>query len=180
MPDNNFGFLEKTFDLSKYCKVCGIGKIQMAPFRIRKQPNLSKKNVFQLNWIFDEYFVLKEIWEKAFQPLGIGFIPVLLHKSGDALDDIVQLKVESFSNSPVKSEGIPTEACTSCSRLKLNPIASSKFPGFEVPPIGAPMFRSREYWGSGARAFNEVFATEEVKANCERFGIKGMTLKPIP
>src|SRR6267154_2692942 len=50
------GYLAATFDLTEFCRNCGVGKKQIAPFQMRKDPGLKSTSMMQLNWVFDEFF----------------------------------------------------------------------------------------------------------------------------
>lgn len=84
-PKGGFGYLKATYDLSDYCAACGIGEKQRAPFRMKGEPKWGKKHIFQLNWVYDQYFVPPSIWEEVFRPFGIGRLPVLNHRTGEEL-----------------------------------------------------------------------------------------------
>ncbi len=80
-PEDDFKYLNVTYDATHYCSVCGSGARQVAPFRLRKQPSQAQRALVQLNWVFDEFFVSRENWQKIFEPFGISFLPVLHWKS---------------------------------------------------------------------------------------------------
>jgi hypothetical protein len=152
MPDNNFGYLEGTYDSSKGCKICGIGKVQKESFRIARKPNLEKKSMFQLNWVFGEYFIRKDLWQSIFEPLKIGFIPVIHHKSGSTIDDIVQIKVDCVAKVVSNSEELKKETCAKCLSVKYN--MQTTLPQLHNS-IDAPIFKSEEWWGSGAECLRQ-------------------------
>jgi hypothetical protein len=59
MPEDNFGYLEATYDVAYLCPICGIGGVQKAPFRLRAEPKAARSQFLQLNWVFDEFFLRK-------------------------------------------------------------------------------------------------------------------------
>ncbi|CAN5839311.1 hypothetical protein BH10BAC2_BH10BAC2_34650 [soil metagenome] len=69
-PENDYEDL--CYDLTDYCKECGIGAKQVKPLRITGEPKWGRRQIFQLNWIFDEYFVKPEIYNEVFKPIEIG------------------------------------------------------------------------------------------------------------
>ena len=71
-PEDDFGYMQLTYDLRDYCEHCGIGAKQISPFRMKKSPNWGRRSILQMNWLFDEYFVKPEVWNAVFQPLGIN------------------------------------------------------------------------------------------------------------
>lgn len=150
-PSENNGYLTATFDLSNYCKTCGIGLKQVAPFRLKNRPRLGK-SVLQLNWLFDEFFVTPEVWESVFEKHGVRCRPVVLDKTGAVIETVVQLEVQQFPE--VNLDGRDFEVCLDCGRKKYKP----SFRGFFPQPSAndAPIFKSSQYFGNGRLAFKSV------------------------
>jgi len=48
-PEDGFGYLEATYDTTHYCRRCGIGAVQKAPFRFRAEPKAAHSQFMQLN-----------------------------------------------------------------------------------------------------------------------------------
>src|SRR5207249_3137266 len=48
-PSDDMGYLAATFDLTSHCSACGIGKKQMAPFRMKKVPALDRGHLLLAN-----------------------------------------------------------------------------------------------------------------------------------
>ena len=136
-PTNDAGYLAATFDLTDYCKVCGIGKKQVAPFRLANAPVWGSKSIFQLNWIFDEYFVPPSVWEKIFAPIGIEAGPVVLD-----------------------------------SRVKFHPVSRGFFPAIRGEANG--IFKSSQYFGSGASANKQVIASDSLYREIKYSRLKGI------
>jgi len=70
-----------------------MGLVQKAPFRMRGEPKWGTKHILQMNWVFDEFFVRIEVWDKVFRKFGIEKLPVVQHKTDKPLESVVQLKV---------------------------------------------------------------------------------------
>jgi hypothetical protein len=114
-PSERLGFLEETYDLSNYCRRCGTGNRQISPFRIKFVPEL-KRSIMLLNWVFDEYFVAPEVWTEVFEPFGIGFWPVLKHRTGSEISSVVQLRVSSEID--LCLDETDASRCSVCGRKK--------------------------------------------------------------
>ena len=173
MPDDDRGFLSATFDLTNYCEHCGIGKKQVAPFRIKRAPVWKKKSIFQLNWIFDEYFVKREVWSTIFDPFGIANRPVVLNKTGEEVPSVLQLDNQELVD--LKLAGFPFAECEYCARKKYLPIA-----GFCPKPAStkAMLFKSSQYFGSGANAYQMVLASNLLYKKIRDEGVRGVDFKP--
>jgi hypothetical protein len=167
-PADDFGYLKCTFDLSEYCAVCGIGKRQHAPFRLKKAPSWGRRSLMQLNWIFDEFFATGEVWEQVFRPLGIGKRDVVLHKTGEIIPNVVQLEIKDARSLTWHSE---STVCTACGRRKFSPIARGHYP---LPTEqGFVMGKSRESFGSGGDAHQLVLISEEIFRRMREAQLKG-------
>jgi hypothetical protein len=60
---------------------------------MKRSPAWGTKSILQLNWIFDEYFVTPTAWRQVFEAFGIACKPVLLDRTGEVLDSVVQLDI---------------------------------------------------------------------------------------
>lgn len=81
-PENDFGYLKFSFNLDNYCNLCGIGKVQNAPFRLKTEPKQYNNQFWGLHWEFEHLFVRQEtksILEKE-QIKDISFSQPVLHK----------------------------------------------------------------------------------------------------
>ena len=178
-PEGDFGYLNATYDLTTYCPMCGIGNTQIAPFRMKDEPKWGKKHILQLNWVFDEYFVLPAVWKEVFQPLGIGCSPVLNHRTGNELTTVVQLDIKTTANSALSmNDKYPSEICGSCHRKKYLPISRGFFPAFTTDP-STQMCRTQEYFGSGASAWNAVIANNALYKTIQSNKLVGVTFVPL-
>lgn len=178
-PANDFGYLKATYDLSEYCPICGIGKRQVAPFRMKGEPKWGKKHIFQLNWVYDEYFVLPSVWEEVFHPFGIGRLPVLDHRSSNELQTVVQLEIKDVAESELSLGGkYPSEICSSCRRTKYLPVSRGVFPAFPDDP-SYPVCRTKEYFGSGASAWNAIVVKDALYRATQRHKLTGAMFVPL-
>jgi hypothetical protein len=179
MPDDDFGYLEATYDLTGFCGECGIGKVQKAPFRMKNEPKWGRRHILQLNWVFDEYFVLPEVWEAVFRPLGVGSLSVVHHRTGKKLKTVVQLDVKDVATSALAVDGkYPSESCAVCGRAKYLPIVRGFWPPFESRQ-SAQLLRSREYFGSGASAWKAIIVAQDVYRAIRDHKLSGVVFVPL-
>ena len=160
MPDMDFGYLNLTYDLSDYCDTCGIGKQQQSPFRLKSVPKEGKKRLFSIGWVFDEYFVDKDLYLEVFKPLGIKSREVLKYKTDTLFENTLQLVLDETGES-LELKGNPIESCPKCGRWKYQPMPQDFYPRYDN--IMAPMFKSKEWFGTGAEARKRVFVTKELR-----------------
>jgi hypothetical protein len=160
-PQPEDDFPSPTYDLANYCQKCGIGKAQNAPFRMKREPNWGKKHILQLNWVFDEFFVLPEVWEGVFKPIGIGYLPVVQHRTGKELRTVVQLNINKMVQLDALIEEYPSKTCEVCGHKKYLPICRGYFPPFTTDP-SCQLCRTREYFGSGGSAWNATIVANQL------------------
>jgi hypothetical protein len=173
MPDMEFGYRQMTYDLTDHCHDCGIGFVQKAPFRMRGEPKWGKYHVLMLNWVFDEFFVRPEVWEQVFRKYGVPCMPVLKHRTGQPLETVVQLKIDIFATAPLKLGDAPYETCPTCHRTKFLPHRRGFFPAFTARQT-ADMFKTREYFGSGASAHHEIIVSSRLFREITDNKLKGV------
>jgi hypothetical protein len=168
-PEGDFDYLSATYDLSSYCRTCRIGAKQIRPFRMKKEPTWGKHSILQLNWVFDEYFVRPETWHSIFEQFGIGFRPVLHHKTGNQLQSIVQLDITQTTD--LKTENLALTQCSVCKRQKYPPTVTGFFPAPSSTYL--VLAKSRQYFGSGASAFQQIMVGHELYVKIKKAGMKG-------
>jgi len=163
MNDYDNGYKKTTYDDTKYCNTCGIGLSQKEPFRLKKAPIWSdNKRMFSLNWVFDELFVSKDFYESKFKSIGINCEKVLLYKKETAIEDTVQLIIP-VTEIALDLEGYSFEVCNDCDRKRYDLINKGFFPPFKDDIEGLQIFKSKEWFGTGASARKYIFVSAELR-----------------
>jgi len=160
MPDIDGGYKELTYDLTNYCPTCGIGLEQKSAFRLKNVPPTGKKQIFALNWVFDELFVEKMVYDTVFKPLGLSFREVLKYKKDLPFENTVQLIIPE-TQEKLNLKDYPIEVCSSCGKIKYLAMPQGFYPMYKN--IISPIFKSHEYFGSGASAFKRIFLTKDLR-----------------
>ncbi|MDR3711362.1 MAG: hypothetical protein P4L51_01000 [Puia sp.] len=161
-PEEKFSYIGLTYSDEGSCKACGIRGAQKAPFRLKKEPNWGNKKIFHLNWVFDEFFVRRDVYETFFKKYGIEVMPVLLHKKDTVIESTVQLIVPEVEV-PLVLDNFDYEVCGVCGVKKYAPYFRGFFPGFKGAISNLFMWKSKERFGTGANAFKRTFLTKEVR-----------------
>ena len=175
-PSSDWGYLTETFDLTEYCNLCGIGARQVAPFRLKQIPKL-QNSILQLNWVFDELFVARSVWREVFEPLEIGSHPVVLHRTGKELEELVQLDIHRAIDVDVDRLK-RFKDCRQCGQRKYWP----KYLVGPYPPpleVNGHIFRSRQYFGDGLQAFNLIYVSQRLFRDIRRIGLRGLNFHAI-
>jgi hypothetical protein len=128
----------------------------------------------QLNWVFDEFFVARDVWSAVFEPLGIDCWPVIFASTGEVLQSVVQLKIDVQVDLKLHEEN--TMTCSHCNRSK----RLLDLKGFcpEPSKIPVPIFKSSQYFGSGGAAFKRVIVSSSLRQEIKDKGLRGLDFYP--
>ena len=157
---NRSGYLETTYDGNSRCDLCGVGAVQVNPFKVRAVPSLRKKSIFLLNWVFDEFFLATEKWRSLIARFGLETKTVL--KGSEELTNVKQLLVAEQVELEMPAN-FETETCIRCGASKF---VSSCLQRFTPEPkirteTRSAIFKSVQWFGSGGQAFHLVVITRE-------------------
>jgi hypothetical protein len=152
---------ERSYDLSQYCRTCGIGLVQTAPIQMGGEPKC-KKGIFRLHGFADEFFVRPDVWETVFRHMGIGCRKVW-NRRKQTLQTVVQLDIREAA--PLDLDpSMPYEDCSACGRRRYDPKPLRR--GWHPAPRASPaaMFKSTQLTGGhGDRAsYKVVLLTQEM------------------
>lgn len=186
-PEKNYEFLRITYDDNCACpggdltrfpggiiNGCGQGYNQIAPFRVGKLPKLERLPVFGFHWIFDVVLVRRDTYEQIFQPLGIEHWPVLTNRTSEAIDSIVQLKIDNEVD--VDTSGLEYRDCQYCGRRKYMINRLRFYPAPE--PIDSPIFLSKQRFGAGLHAFRLIYVSNELYRIIKQANLKSVSFLP--
>ena len=157
MPDNDGSFLYKTYDTKEMCRECGVGLEQKDDFRVKKVP---KYPFWGLGWIFDEFFVRIDLYEKIFKPLDIGCRPLRKYKDDSIIDSYVQLVIPVIDESLDLSLYDP-QTCAKCGVTKYDAKVHGFYPLHHHPlPY---IYKNKEFFGDGFSANRKIFVSALVR-----------------
>ncbi len=157
MPDNDLGYLYKTYETKDMCHVCGIGTVQQEDFRVKKVP---KYPIWGLEWVFDELFIRTDLYKKIFEPLGIECRPLRKYKDDSIIDSYVQLVIPVIEES-LDLISYEPEICPTCGVTKYDPKVRGYYPLHKHPlPY---IYKSKEYFGGGFSANRKIFVSALVR-----------------
>lgn len=195
-PENDFGYLKLSFNLDSYCNLCGIGKVQNAPFRLKTEPKQYNNQFWGLHWEFEPLFVRQEtksILEKE-QIKGISFSQPVLYKKNVAIEGFYQMHIEADLPKGFDSYNTKTITCRINNEENNNKNPDSKCCGrikFHHPMVGGYLFdkkifnldydivNSFEYFGSGGSANRLQIVSKQFKLIVDKNKLKGLKFTPI-
>jgi hypothetical protein len=113
-------------------------------------------------------------WESVrhlFQPLGINCRRVLLHRTGQELESVLQLDIPQLVPLLMDSETYAFERCVFCDRKKYKHVTGF-FPSPQASNL--PLFKSVQYFGSGASASRAVLVSKALYRRIKDAALKGI------
>jgi hypothetical protein len=174
-PQPEDEYLPMTYDVTEWCKQCGTGKKQRAPFRMAGEPKWAKNSVLQLIWIYEELFVKPEVWSEIFKPHSIDCRPVLNTKNVE-LKTVVQLVITDTVG--IVTTALPSEHCLRCQRIKYLPVVRGAFPALSDQPSGS-LARTSEYFGSGGQSDRRIIVSQELRRSLNAANVRGAAFTPV-
>lgn len=202
-PEDDFGYLEATYDVSGYCSICGIGGVQKAPFRLRAEPKAPHSQFVQLNWVFDELFLRAEAREGllAARIAGIDFLAPVLHTKNRPSDQVAQMVVQATLPPALDRASLEPVTCKSrneewypgsplrpaeqegrphCGRVKYHSMRKGPFRLNRSAFVGAPdVVKSHEWFGSGASAHRLIIVSQRFRQAVVTAKWRGVSFEPV-
>lgn len=168
------GYLSTTYDNQHHCRSCGAGLQQRTEFRMAREPAWGRRDVVQLNWIPDEIFVRRSVWEAVFRPLGLPHRDVF-GKLGARLADVAQLYVTSEVELDVSR--VPSHTCAECGRVRYEMPNRGWFPAV-MGTSESGVAKSGIHFGSGGLSFAAVLFRRDVVLDILSRKLKGFSFIP--
>ncbi len=168
-PEDDFAYLEQTYDMSKCCSTCGEGAVQVSPFRVKRTLKWGRNAFLKLNWVEEACFMQRPVWEEHLSRFGIGALPVEDTK-GKELDDIIQLDLgPAVPLAMGEGHGI---RCGVCGRERFPWHDRGFFPA-PISPPDLPLFRSVQRFGVENACANGMIVSAEVIKVIKSAGLRG-------
>lgn len=204
-PKKAFGYESESFDLTNWCRRCGIGKVQTRPIRLRQEPTSKSAHFFApqcLHHVLLARLAVREVFE-AENVSGVRYLAPLRHRTGTPLETVVQIlptttareglvgvvqelvtcspqdKDMSAIQIPAPGRGALSDGF--CHRVKYHVPSRKKLVHYlrntfeEAPDI----LLSAEWFGSGAAASQQVIISNKVARLVLAHRWKGLELEPI-
>jgi len=203
-PEDNFGYLTQTYDMSNACPTCHIGLKQANEFRFRSEPKAKNSYFIGLNWVFDQIFVRPPV-EEVFTNegvTGIIFSTPVINKTGKSMETIKQLHVDTLITDALPLDSYEYEMCEYpkeksaikflsamksplligpfCGQKKYHYLPYGKFIAKASSLNNMPDFiRISNWFGSGGNATQPIFVSYKVYEIIKRYKWRGAFLEPI-
>lgn len=203
-PQPEDEYREATYDTSDYCACCGMGGVQVRPFRLKRDFKQKSSRFLGLHWVHDEVFVrpeVKAIFEKE-NISGVEFSHPVHFKSSEDIEGVYQITIQTIAEPGLVTEGLSTVTCMvnneesyveGVGRVK-NRLGDYPYCGrvkYHFPRTDAIKFRrdsladlpdiakSHEYFGSGAAANRLILMRSRVVKLVKEYKLRGLKFIPI-
>lgn len=203
-PEDDFGYLNQTYDMTNACPICHIGLKQVDEFRFKSEPKAKHSYFIGLNWVFDQIFVRHPI-EEIFSNegvTGITFSTPVINKTGKPMETIKQLHVDTVITDAIPVDKYEFEICEypkEKSTIKFlsamkSPLLTGPFCGqkkYHYLPYRKFIFKNgslnnmpdflriSEWFGSGGNAARPIFVSYKVYELIKKYKWRGAFLEPI-
>ncbi|MEP4094568.1 hypothetical protein [Reichenbachiella sp.] len=192
-PEDDFGYLDRTYKPDTGCPTCGIGIVQVNPFRFKNDSDIRHNQFIGLNWIFDQIFVHESV-KTEFEKngiTGVRFSQPVIHETDKPIESIYQIHVDTILSKGLIGDNLTTENCDMptdekmldflkasgsklvkgpfCGHLKYNFPHGQKLEFNSDVFSGQPDFvRTHEWFGSGWNTNRPIIISERVKKLIEK------------
>ncbi|MDA0244109.1 MAG: hypothetical protein OT477_11890 [Chloroflexi bacterium] len=165
-----------------FCQKCGIGIVQIAPFRFSASHRGGKTiSFFHPGWVYDELFVrtnVREVLNKE-AITGFDYLPVLQAGSKLPFDDILQIKVNTIMPASLNPADFKPIQCSVCRRTKYVSSEQAKKARRKAFDGQPDMVKSFEWFGGGHSASKKIFVSQRFAGLIWKNKWRGIKLKPV-
>jgi hypothetical protein len=193
-PEDSYGYRNITFNLDNYCPLCGIGKIQNNPYRLKHEPKQKPNLFWGLHWEYEPIFVreeIKNIFEKE-KINRIHFSQPVIHKSNKPIERFYQLHIETILEKGFITDNANTVTCKinneegrnkndelkCCGRIKYNSCRILEFDK-KIFSHGNDFCLTNEYFGSGLSAYRRTIISKKIYEIIKKYKLRGLEFEPI-
>lgn len=185
-PEDGFAYRSITYSEHNFCKVCGRGLFQQAPFWIKKTPNWGNRHFMMLNWVMDELF-MDDTAKSVLLDAGIaggGFRQVLNKKGTEVLPNIWQWDISKVLSAGVCFDNRSLDRitmCSACGGIKYHPTGVGMLPVRREVFTNAPdVMKTEEFFGSDHAAGRKIIVSQRIyRLLKDNRLIRGLVFEPI-
>lgn len=175
-PEEDFGYQHLTYDDSFACYSCGVGFRRKNLFKLKREPDWGKREIVQLNWVFDEFFVSKRLKEQLINRFNINFFDVIKYKKEEVFNNIFNIQI-SDTVSIINKEMLEYKRCPICGKIKYKSCTNGFYPC--IRNSDACIVKTEEYFGSGKSAFQRIIINRDMYEFFITNNIKGIGFIPM-
>lgn len=175
-PQPEAAYKEVTYMGANACTECGVGLVQVAPFRMSGEPEWGSRQLGQLHWVNGEWFLRPELFRAHFEAAGLKAREVLHSRTSKPLDSVLQLVVDVEADL-AEPDGL---ACSSCGSFRRPPPVRGTFPALCADTLpDSPALRVRSWFGAGATSYRPVLLHRDLCSPLLASKVKGARFLPV-
>lgn len=165
-----------------FCRKCGADFVQVTPFRILKEPSMTRFDFMSLYWthaLFATPHVV-ELFDSA-GARGYEVWDVLINKTKSPAQEIKQVYIPGVTAQGLEDvDSLRPMVCPQCGFTKYDYHKRGYMPyRRDALPAGVDIIQSCEWFGSGANAFREIFVSNKVATLILDHKLRGADLLPL-
>ncbi len=164
-----------------HCPECGTFR-QVASFRLKKEPNLGKKDFMNLYWTH-ALFCTPQVFStlEAHGIRGYEKWDAIIHRTSTPSQKVSQLFVPTVAKPGlVRVEDLKREMCSSCNMTRYYPHKRGvMYLKRDALVPGVDIMQTYEWFGSGHSAYREILASNRLARIILDEGWKGVALKVV-
>lgn len=155
---------------------------QIGSYSLSGEPKWGTKRIASAHCVEDAFFVPPEIYEKIFQPLNIGCLPVLKYKTAKPLQNVVQIVQQGISPSKLQIGECQTAEIIDVPKWGLRKYRLREdiyYPSFITRPHDLDFFYTQEHFGPGGHTQRDTVISQKLYRILKTEGIKGLNYFPM-
>ncbi len=164
------------------CPQCGTFQ-QGSSFRIKKEPNLGKKDFMNLFWTYALFCTPKVLGElKKHEIRGYEIWDVILHKANTRSEKVSQLFIPTIAANPglARTDDLKRGVCLVCNVTKYQPHRKDiMYLGQYTIISGVDILQTYEWFGDGHAAYREILISNKLARLILDQNWKGVALKVV-
>jgi hypothetical protein len=179
-PEDNHG--RDSYDYSSACSTCATGHRQTKPIRLKSDFKQRRASFFGLHWIFDVVFsrpATMKLLEREMGGTTFETIPVTNHKTGQNIEDLLQMVIPILEAECVVDDDMEMERCASCQTTKRIRKERGMISISAPPSSSPPIFLTQEWFGSGSSAHRGIIVSAEFRNTLNRNKLRGFQFTPL-
>jgi hypothetical protein len=165
----------------EHCPQCGTFR-QIASFRLKKEPNLGKKDLMSLYWTY-ALFCTPQVFSalEAHRIQGYEVWDAIIHRTDTPSKKVSQLFIPTVTNPGlIRVEDLKREICSSCDVRRYYPhVRGMMYLKRDALVPDVDIAQTHEWFGSGHAAYREILVSNKFARLVVGKGWKGVALKVI-
>jgi len=118
--------------------------------------------MFYFIGIYDELFCEIDFYTKFWRPKGISFKEVLIHRTGESAQTVVQSDIPEIPyDHEVKCSEL--NPCKKCGKKRYYPQYRGYYTRYKEDLNNYQIFKTREYFGDGGQSYRHIIMCQELR-----------------